>query len=160
VRGGPAQPAEAEAVPAGVILEGLATVGAAIFAGGSLYISIVEHPARMRAGVSVALAQFRQMYRLAAPWQASAAAVSLVCGVLATVVTAEWAWAVGGIVVGLVIPFTVVAMMPINHQLLGPVAPRDDVARALLTWWGKRHWVRSILGAIGLVILVWAAVHR
>jgi len=142
------------------ILEWLATVSAAIFAGGALYISIVEHPARLNAGVTVALAHFRQMYRLAAPWQASAAALSLVCGVLAAILSAEWAWAIGGVMVGLAIPFTLLAMMPINRQLLDRVPPREDSARTLLMWWGQRHWVRSILGAIGLVILVWAAVHR
>jgi hypothetical protein len=147
-------------VSAAGVLQWLATVGAALFAGGSLYISIVEHPARMRAGVAVALAQFRQMYPLAAPWQASAAAISLVCGLLAGLLAAEWVWAMGGLVVGLVMPFTFVAMMPINRQLLAPVAPRDETARGLLESWGQRHWVRSILGALGLVILVWGAVSR
>ena len=34
-------------------LQWLATFTAALFAGGALYISIVEHPARMKAGTAV-----------------------------------------------------------------------------------------------------------
>ena len=64
-------------------LELLAVLGAALFAGGALYISIVEHPARMKAGVRAALTEFRPSYKRAAPWQATCAALSLVSGVFA-----------------------------------------------------------------------------
>lgn len=140
--------------------EWLALLCAALFAGGALYISIVEHPARMAAGVRVALAQFRQMYPRAAPWQASTAALSFGFGLIASLLGAPWAWALGGLVVALVIPWTIVLMLPTNHKLLAPVAPTEDEAPLLLGRWETLHWVRSILGLIGLLILIWRAVNE
>jgi divalent metal cation (Fe/Co/Zn/Cd) transporter len=142
------------------ILEALALLSAALFAGGALYISVVEHPARMRAGIPVALAQFRQMYPLAAPWQASSAAVCLMAGVVSTLLTGHWAWAAGGVVVGAVIPFTLFALMPTNHKLLDAPAPAEDQAAVLLARWARLHLVRSLLGTAGLVVMAAAAVRE
>ncbi len=135
-------------------LEWLATLSAAVFAGGALYVSVVEHPARMKAGVAVAVAEFREMYRRAAPWQASAAAFSLVSGMLMAWMTGQWRWGLGGLLVGASIPFTLIVMMPTNRRLLGASPPEGDEAATLLNQWGRLHWVRSILGTLGLVVLL------
>jgi hypothetical protein len=52
------------------ILKVIATLCAALFTGGALYISLVEHPARM-ADVTIALREFRDSYKRTAPWQDS-----------------------------------------------------------------------------------------
>ncbi len=134
-------------------LEWLATLSAAVFAGGALYVSVVEHPARMKAGVAVAVAEFREMYRRAAPWQASAAAFSLVSGMLMAWMTGQWRWGLGGLL-GASIPFTLIVMMPTTRRLLGASPPEGDEAATLLNQWGRLHWVRSILGTLGLVVLL------
>src|SRR2546428_6744349 len=103
------------------ILQVLATLCAALFAGAALYISIVEHPARLKTGVPTATEGFRHMYKRAAPWQASLATVSLLAGLAVTFSTRDWLWALGGIGVGAVIPITSTFMMPANPQALsGP----------------------------------------
>jgi hypothetical protein len=140
-----------------VALRFLALLAAALFAGGALYVSVVEHPARMRAGAAVAAAEFREMYRRAAPWQAGSAALALVAGVLAAVAGGEPAWAWGGGAVGLVIPYTLFAMMPVNRRLLDPAPLPEREARVLLAQWGRLHWIRSGLGSAGLAVLLWAA---
>ncbi len=142
-----------------VTLQWLATFSAAVFAGGALYISIVEHPARMKAGIAVAMAEFRQMYGRAAPWQASAAAISLVAGVLSAFLTADYTWALGGLAVGAVIPFTLIAMLGITRRLLDTHPARDDAA-ALLARWGRLHLVRSVLGTTGFIVLLSKAVLK
>ena len=134
-----------------------ALLAAALFTGGALYISIVEHPARMRAGIPIAAAEFREMYRLAAPWQAGSAALALLAGVLAVWRGADQAWAWGGLTVGVVIPFTLFVMMPVNKRLLDPAPLAEREARVLLTQWGRLHWIRSGLGALGLGLLLWTA---
>jgi len=144
-----------------LFLEWLATVSAAFFAGAALYISIVEHPARMKVGVAVALAEFRPSYQRAAPVQASAAAICFLSGVLVSFVTSEWAWALGGALVGAAIPFTLFVIMPINRQLLDTVAALpDDRAAWLLARWGLLHWVRSIFGTAGFIVLLWKGFRR
>ncbi len=138
----------------------LATVSAALFAGGALYVSVVEHPARMSAGVAVAVAEFRGSYRRAAPWQAGAAAVCLVSGVPAAWMTSDVAWALGALATGAVIPYTLLVMMRTNRPLLEGRALPDAEAAVLLSRWGRLHWVRTILGTLGLIVLASRAVLR
>ncbi|OLC16131.1 MAG: hypothetical protein AUH29_05880 [Candidatus Rokubacteria bacterium 13_1_40CM_69_27] len=140
--------------------EGLALVSAALFAGGALYASVAEHPGRMKAGLTVAMAEFGPSYRRAAPWQASSAALCLVSGGLATGLTSQWAWLGGAVAVGAAIPFTLVGMMPTNRRLLSGRSLREEEAARLLTRWGSLHWIRSALGLSGLIVLAFAALLR
>jgi hypothetical protein len=129
-----------------------------LFALWALYVSVVEHPARLAAGTAAALAQWRPSYARAAPWQASAAAVSLCAGLALWIGGGGWAWGAGGALVGLAIPFTLVVIMPTNRRLHDPaLAPRE--AQALLERWGRLHWVRTALGLAGLAVTLWAS-HR
>lgn len=115
---------------------------------------MVEHPARLRIATAAAVAEFRAMYPRAAPWQASAAALTLLAGLGAAWLARDVTWALGALAVGIVIPFTLTVMLPTNHRLLGPTPPRDAEALALLRRWGRLHWVRSALSSIGLVLLL------
>ncbi len=140
--------------------EWLATVSAALFAGGALYVSVVEHPARMRAGPAVAIAEFRLSYRRATPWQAGAAAACLVSGVLAAWLASDLGWALGALATGAVIPYTFLAMMRTNRRLLAGGPLPDGEVVALLSRWARLHWVRTLLGTLGLLVLVSRAVAR
>jgi anthrone oxygenase-like protein len=126
--------------------------GTGLFALWALYVSLVEHPARMSAGAAAGVAQFRESYRRAAPWQAGAAALAFASGVLASLLTSVWAWALGGVLVGLAIPFTLVIILPTNRRLLYST-PSESEAATLLALWGRLHWVRTLLGLMALVIL-------
>jgi anthrone oxygenase-like protein len=141
-------------------LQVLATLCAALFAGAALYISIVEHPARLKTGVPTATEGFRHMYKRAAPWQASLAIVSLLAGLAVAFSTRNWLWALGGIAVGAVIPYTLTVMMPTNRLLLGGPLLTEAEALALLKRWGALHWVRSIVSTFGLLVLLCALVCR
>jgi hypothetical protein len=134
-------------------LKWLQLASASLFTLWALYISLVEHPARMSAGAEAALAQWRPSYARAAPWQASAAAVSLLSGIILSLITHQWSWIAGGLLVGLAIPFTLVAIMPTNRRLHDPrISPEQ--ALPLLARWGRLHWARSVLGLLGLLVLV------
>lgn len=140
------------------VFEWLAIVSAGLFAGGALYISIAEHPGRMEAGISAALAEFRPSYARAAPWQALLAITSLVCGSVVALRTSDWVWAVGAALVGTAIPLTLILIMPLNNRLLDTDVP-DDEASVLFRRWGRLHLVRGVLGAAGLVVLVTRAIR-
>ena len=133
-------------------LEWLTVLAATLFASWALYISVVEHPARSRAGAPGAQMQFRESYRRAAPFQASAAAVSGGAGIASSLLGNDARWAVGGVIVALAIPFTLVVIKPTNRILLGPDV---DAARAreLLERWGRLHWTRTGLGLVGVGVL-------
>jgi hypothetical protein len=61
------------------IAEFVAVLACGLFTGAAVYISLVEHPARMECGVELAATEFAPSYRRATVMQVSLAAVGLVC---------------------------------------------------------------------------------
>jgi anthrone oxygenase-like protein len=140
-----------------IVLETLAVASAGLFTAWALYVSLVEHPARMATGPAAARTEFRPSYRRAAPWQASFAILAFGSALAASLATSAWAWAIGGVMIGAAVPFTLLVIMPTNRRLLASAPLDDREAGALLQRWGRLHWIRSGLGAVGLVVLLLAA---
>lgn len=138
-----------------MIFEILATACAGLFAGAAIYINAVEHPARMSLGTATALAEWRPAYRRATLLQAPLALAGLVAAVAAWATGAGSAWLIGGILLGLVVPFTLVIAFPVNKQLLDPATERDLVrAESLLTRWNRLHAVRTVLSVAALALFL------
>jgi uncharacterized membrane protein len=138
-------------------LEFIATLSCALFAGAAIYINFVEHPARMGCGTKIAATVWAPSYKRATVMQASLAVVSLASGVAVWLFGGGTAWLVGAILIGLVVPFTFIAIMPTNNQLLSP--DRDlgsNETRALLERWGSLHAVRSVLSFAASVMFIWS----
>ena len=136
-------------------LQFIAIMCSALFAGAALYISIVEHPARMSAGISVALQEFRPSYRRAAVFQIIMAVVACVCSFALSLFTSQWIWFLGGGMTGLMLPFTLIFMMPINRILLDAASSlKESDAQNLLDRWGRLHLIRTIAGMVGFAILL------
>lgn len=56
----------------------------------------------------------------------------------------------------MVIPFTLVVILPTNKRLLDPGLDRSSAeAAALLARWGQLHAVRSVLSTVAFGLLVW-----
>lgn len=133
----------------------LAMLSCALFAGASIYINVVEHPARLECGTELAASVFPVSYRRAAVMQASLAALGLLSSVVAWCVGADAWWLVGGLLLGSVIPVTLVVIMPTNKLLLDPGLDKSSGrARELLLRWGQLHAIRSILSVAALVIFI------
>jgi Domain of unknown function (DUF1772) len=138
------------------VLEFIATVTAAIFAGAALYINLVEHPARMMLETKSAALQWAPSYRRATWMQAPLALVSLGAGLLSWWMGGGMAWATAALLMGAVVPFTFLGIMPTNHSLLEP--GRDltsSETRALLDRWVKLHAVRTVLSLLATVVYAW-----
>jgi uncharacterized membrane protein len=136
------------------LLKVIATLSAAFFAGGGLFVSMVLYPEIMMDSAS-AVAQFGNMYRRAAPWQGSNAIICLVSAVIVSALIGDWWWAIGGLLVGASVPFTLFVMMPVNNRLLDEKAPPiPEKAAPLLKHWGRLHWVRNILSTLGLTAML------
>jgi Domain of unknown function (DUF1772) len=138
------------------ILQFLATFSAALFAGAALYINVAEHPARMRGDIGSALAQWAISYSRATLLQAPLAIVALLASATAWLFGAGGWWLVAGLLIGAVVPFTVLAIMPTNHKLLA--TQRGAVTaetRALLESWGRLHAVRTDLSLVATVLMLW-----
>jgi hypothetical protein len=138
------------------LLQLVAIFCTAVFAGAAIYINLVEHPARMSCGTSGALAQWAPSYRRATRMQAPLALVAFLAAVTAWAMGAGMAWLIAGLLIGAVIPFTLIVIKPTNDKLL---APDRDGATAdtgqLLDRWARLHAVRSGLSLVALAILLW-----
>ncbi len=123
--------------------------------GAAIYINTVEHPARLSCGTELALREFAPSYRRATVMQASLAVAGCVMSLWSA-----WLWgdawlAVGGTLLGAVVPFTLVVIRPTNNRLLDPsLDPRGKRAAELLVRWGHLHAVRSILSSIAFVLFL------
>jgi hypothetical protein len=137
------------------VLEFVASLCTALFAGASLYINLVEHPARMECGTALAAAEFGPSYRRATVMQASLAVGAFLTGTWAWWLRAGPEWLVAGILIGSVVPFTLIAILPTNKKLLDPLLdPNSELARTLLKKWGRLHAVRTVLSVLALVIFL------
>jgi uncharacterized membrane protein len=139
-----------------VLFEALASFCAGLFAGAAIYITFVEHPARLECGTELAATEFAPSYRRATLLQASLAAVGLAAALVAWWQGRGLVVLIGGLLLGGVIPFTLVVILPTNKRLLDPGLDRGSAeAAGLLARWGQLHAVRSALGTLAFGVLVW-----
>jgi hypothetical protein len=142
------------------VAESIAVLSSALFTGAAVYINLVEHPARMGCDTQTAATVWAPSYKRATVMQASLAILGFAAGVVAWLLGGGIMWLLGAMLIGLVVPFTFIAIMPTNHRLLAP--GRDlasDETRALLEKWGRLHAVRSVLSFLATVVLLWLLVR-
>jgi hypothetical protein len=143
------------------IAEFVAVLSCSLFTGAAVYINFVEHPARMQCGVELAATEFPPSYRRAAVMQATCAALGLLSSVAAWLTGATFWWTVAGAVLGAVIPFTLIAILPTNKQLLSSTLDiRSAETERLLARWGRLHAVRSVLSAVALLLFLYLAIFK
>jgi hypothetical protein len=143
------------------LIEFAAVLSTTLFAGAALYINVAEHPARMALQTKMAALQWAPSYKRATWLQATLAILSLLCGVAVWLLGGGGGWLVAAILIGAVVPFTLVIIRPTNHRLLAP--DRDlssSETRELLVRWGRLHAVRTLLGLSGAIVYLWLIIRR
>jgi hypothetical protein len=139
-----------------MLFELLATLCAGLFAGAAIYITLVEHPARLECGTELAATEFGPSYRRAAIMQASLAAAGLVAAVVAWIQGRGPTVLIGGLLLGMVIPFTLLMIGSTTNRLLDPALERrSPEAALLLARWGRLHAVRSVASGLAFALLLW-----
>src|SRR6266478_4204979 len=142
-------------VPASLLAaaEFLAVLCAAVFAGAAIYINLVEHPARMSLDTRAAATQWAPSYLRATLMQAPLAILSFLAGCAAWFLGGGTAWLVAALLMGAVVPFTLIVIKPTTDKLLAPGRDRASAdTRALLERWGRLHAVRSLFSALSTVV--------
>jgi uncharacterized membrane protein len=138
-----------------VVAQFIATLACTVFAGAAIYISLVEHPARMQCDTRTAATVWAPGYQRATLMQAPLAVVSCIAAIVVWRLGGSASWLAGALLIGSVVPFTLIIIRPTNAQLL--LQGRDLASaetRALLETWGRLHAVRSVLSlAASLVFL-------
>jgi hypothetical protein len=99
------------------IAEFVAVLSCSLFTGAAVYVSVVEHPARMQCGVEIAAIEFLPSYRRGTVMQITLATLGLISAISAWLSGATFWWLVGGIVLGK----SGVGNVQVSHALQLPV---------------------------------------
>jgi Domain of unknown function (DUF1772) len=141
------------------VAEVIAVLLCSLFTGASVYINLVEHPARIECGVEIAATEFAPSYRRATIMQASLAALGLLSSIATWLAGATFWWLGAEALLGSVILFTLFVILPTNKLLLNPMLDKRSVEAArLLARWGALHAVRSVVSGVALVLFLYLAI--
>ena len=139
----------------------LAAYSGSLFAGGSLYECLVEHPARLECGVELATREFFPSHRRAAIFQTFLAMTSSMAGIASTFFQNHDQNVVIRIASGLiffVMPFTLMTIVPTNFQLVAKEGLR--ARENILARWGQLHMVRTVAGLAGASLLLFSLLKK
>jgi uncharacterized membrane protein len=133
----------------------VAVLASTLFAGAALYVSLVEHPARLSCGTELAATEFGPSYKRATVMQVALAVTAAIAGVIRGLLGSDPIWFVGAAAIVAVIPFTLVVMLPVNHRILEPARDKASAeTRTLLERWGRLHAVRTIVSLAASVLFI------
>ncbi|MBO9576014.1 MAG: DUF1772 domain-containing protein [Sphingobium sp.] len=139
-----------------MVLALLSLIFATLFTGAALYISLVEHPARLLLDDGPLLAQWQPSYKRALPIQASLAILGGLAGIAAWLLLGDWRLLAGALFMLANWPLTMIVIMPINKRLQAtPPSEAGLDSRALLIRWGRLHDMRSALGSAAVLLFAW-----
>ena len=138
------------------MLLAFATICAGIFFGAALYINLVEHPARMECGPQIALREFRPSYRRASVMQGSLAVAGCLTGIAGGWLARDTPAIVAAVLLGLVVPLTLLVIFPTNKRLLDPDTDATSPKTVeLLARWNRLHAIRTILSGAAFIVFLW-----
>jgi len=138
-----------------MVLEVIATLCTGLFAGAAIYVNLAEHPARLETGTAAAVKEWRPSYRRGTMMQASLAVAASVASVGAWLQGRGTLVLIAGVLIGLVVPFTLIVIFPTNKQLSDSSLDVESTkAAGLLDKWNRLHAVRSAVALCALVILL------
>ena len=138
-----------------MLLELIATLCTGLFTGAAIYVNLVEHPARLEPGTAAAVKQWRPSYRRGTVMQASLAVVGFLTAVGAWLQGRGAQVLIAGLLIGLVVPFTLIVIFPTNKQLSDVGLDGGSTkAAVLLDKWNRLHAVRSAAGFLAFVLLL------
>ena len=144
-----------------MILALVATLASGIFFGAALYINLVEQPARLSCGVLLAVTEWKPSYKRGTMMQAPLALVGSVAAFVACWLSGSVIWLIGGLLLLLVVPFTLIVIMPTNRRLGSQELDAHSVeAGRLLQRWGRLHLIRTILSGAAFLIFLFILVAK
>jgi len=142
-----------------LVVQNLALVAAAVFAGAAIYVNVAEQPARLTLDNLALLAEWKPSYQRGKAMQASLALVATALGLWAGYLTGDWVWYLGAALALAPWPWTLIVIMPVNKVLEAtPTDAANAQTRALIEKWGTLHAGRTALGCAATLVYLWAII--
>jgi uncharacterized membrane protein len=133
----------------------LALMVAAAFAGTAIYVSLCEHPARLKLDPRAMLTQWKPSYKHGAAMQAPLSLIGTILGLIAWWQTGNWMWLAGAVSLILPWPFTLLVIKPTNDALLATdIQNAGPQTQAMIEKWGRLHAVRTALGVLAAALFL------
>jgi len=134
----------------------LALAFAAAFTGASFYVNWVEQPARLKLDDQALLSEWGPSDSRGVSLLIALALVSAIAGFIAYFDTQDVRWAFGAIVMILSWPYAFFLMSPLDNQVRSLRGGDVAAARALVRQWGIVESGLTALGAVAVLVLLWA----
>ncbi|HEV2235435.1 MAG TPA: DUF1772 domain-containing protein [Ktedonobacterales bacterium] len=135
-----------------------AVLCAGLFAGSALYESLVA--SRTTLALDDPAARFARGFRASGAFQAPLVLVGVATSVTAAVLGGTYLWALGALLMSLVVVITGVFVFPVNARLLRPdPSPGDGARRGLVVRWYRLHAVRGLIALTAASLFLLVLVH-
>lgn len=150
-------------------LKATSTISIGMFAGGAIYINVVEHPARMTLmDTKTCHKQWKESFDRARVFQGRLALLGAVSsvGVYFCKPSSGLTFLLGGCTMALIFPYTIFILKPASIDPIyadyDKLVARDseEFVRNTIEKWNKYHAVRSVLSLTVLVELVAQILHE
>ena len=144
-----------------------------IFTGAAIYIDLVTKHARVQLPIEYDLQEWNEEFDRAKILQSLLTVVASASGVAAyycskqSDATRPW-WLVAAALQGFVFPFTMLCIMPTNHELKALLQQNrqenansgEDRAKSLLRKWHKLHAVRIVASLAAMGVATWLVTKK
>lgn len=130
---------------------------AAAFLGATIYIGLVEQPARMKLSGAAMLREWKLSNRRGTLVLSGFAVVSAVLAYVQFKLNGDVRWLIGGITILASWPYAYFVMMPVNVWLmLIPPGSAVSPLRELMRDWGLLEWSYVLIGFAAAGVFAWA----
>ncbi len=136
----------------------LALVAASGFSGATLYINLVEQPARLAVGGRAMIGEWVPSNRRGVVMLSILALASALLAYRDFSGTQDVRWLIGGAVILASLPYTFFVMVPLNIWLAEVPASGRAMARRLMNDWGLLEWAQTAIGLCACAVFGWALV--
>ena len=133
-----------------------AFAGAAAFLGSTIYISLVEQPARLRLNGRAMIQEWKLSNRRGTLLLSVLAVLSATIAFIQFRMNGDVRWIIGGITILASWPYAYFVMMPVNIWLLA-IPPGNPVSpiRKLMRDWGLLEWGNALIGFSACCAFAW-----
>jgi Domain of unknown function (DUF1772) len=141
-----------------MIIGSLAIAAAGAFTGASLYVNYVEQPARLSLDDEALMKEWEPSDHRGFIVLAGLALIAALLGFVAYRELGDVRWLLGAAVALSTWPYTYLAVVPLNNRILAYIgADAAHEARKVIDLWGKLEMGQTAIGALAVLVFVWAA---